>query len=51
VPDDVIETHMNAIRIIIKMNINVVDHPIGVQMIAELEELGFKLIRRALKSI
>jgi hypothetical protein len=51
VPDDVIETHMNAIRIIIKMNINVEDHPVGTQMIGELEKLGYKLIRQALKAV
>ncbi|MFY8038081.1 MAG: hypothetical protein ACOVN4_00230 [Bosea sp. (in: a-proteobacteria)] len=51
VPDDVIETHMNAIRIIIKMNINVVDHPVGTQMIDELEKLGYKLIRSALRLV
>ncbi len=48
VPPDVIEAHVQAIRVIIRDNVNTDDHPLGLQMIAALDELGIGLIRRAL---
>jgi hypothetical protein len=49
VPDSVIEAHIQTINVIIRQNVNVSDHPLGVQMVKELEKLGYNLIRQALR--
>ncbi len=49
VPLHVIEAHVQAIKVIIRDNVNIDDHPLGVQMIKELEKLGDGLIRQALR--
>lgn len=48
VPEDVIETHLHTVRIIVRENINIEDHPIAQQMVIGLEKLGFGLIKKAL---
>lgn len=50
VPDDVVEAHMMAIRVIVRENVNVDDHRIGLEMIKGLEHLGHGLIQKALKA-
>jgi hypothetical protein len=48
VPDDAVETHLQTIRIIIRENISIDDHPVALQMVIGLENLGHNLIRKAL---
>ncbi len=48
VPIDIIEAHVQTINVIIRENINIDDHPIGITMIMELEKLGYGMIRNAL---
>ena len=48
VPIDIIEAHVQTINVIIRENINVEDHHVGVQMITELEKLGHAMIKNAL---
>jgi hypothetical protein len=49
VPDDVIEAHVQAMGVIVRENVNTDDHPVGIKMIAALENLGNGLIVRALR--
>ena len=48
VPVDIIEAHVQTINVIIRENINIEDHPVGIMMIMELEKLGHAMIRNAL---
>lgn len=48
VPDDVIEAHIQTIRVIIREQVNIEDHPLGVAMIKSLETLSDGLIKKAL---
>jgi hypothetical protein len=50
VPESIIEAHIQTIRVIIRQNINVEDHPIGIEMVGSLEKLGYGLIKKALDS-
>jgi hypothetical protein len=50
VPDSVIEAHVQTIRVIIRENVNVEDHPVGVMMIKALDKLSYDLIQQALKA-
>ena len=50
VPDSVIEAHIQTIRVIIRENVNVEDHPVGVMMIKALDKLSYDLIQQALKA-
>lgn len=49
VPESVIEAHLQTIRVIIRENVNVEDHPVGVMMIKALDKLSYDLIQQALK--
>jgi hypothetical protein len=49
VPDDIIEAHVQTIRAIIRQNINVDDHPMGVKLLEGLDTMGLNLIRKSLK--
>jgi hypothetical protein len=49
VPDDIIEAHVQTIRVIIRQNVNVDDHPLGLEMLKALDTLGLNLVKRALK--
>lgn len=49
VPADVIEAHIQAIRVIIRDKITTEDHAITVEMLKALDNLGHGLIVRALK--
>lgn len=48
VPIDIIEAHVQTINVIIRENINIEDHPVGIMMITELEKLGYGMIKNAL---
>lgn len=48
VPDDIIEAHIQTIRVIIREQVNIEDHPLGVAMVESLEALGVGLIKKAL---
>jgi hypothetical protein len=48
VPDDIIEAHIQTIRVIIREQVNIEDHPLGVAMVQSLEGLGAGLIKKAL---
>jgi chemotaxis protein histidine kinase CheA len=48
VPDDIIEAHIQTIRVIIREQVNVEDHPLGIAMVQSLEGLGAGLIKKAL---
>lgn len=48
VPDDIIEAHIQTIRVIIREQVNIEDHPLGVAMVKSLESLGDGLIKKAL---
>jgi chemotaxis protein histidine kinase CheA len=48
VPDDIIEAHIQTIRVIIREHVNVEDHPLGVAMVRSLEGLGDGIIKKAL---
>jgi hypothetical protein len=48
VPDDTIEAHIQTIRVIIREQVNIEDHPLGLAMIRSLESLGDGLIKKAL---
>ena len=50
VPETIIEAHIQTIRVIIRENINVEDHPVGLEMVASLETFGYALIKKALTS-
>ena len=50
VPFAIIEAHVQTVRVIIRDNVNVEDHPIGVQMVKELEKLGHGLIQQVLRT-
>jgi len=48
VPVDVIETHLHTVRIIVRENINIDNHPVALEMVIGLEKLGLGLIKKAL---
>jgi chemotaxis protein histidine kinase CheA len=48
VPDDIIEAHIQTIRVIIREQVNIEDHPLGVAMVRSLEGLGDGIIKKAL---
>jgi hypothetical protein len=48
VPDDIIEAHVQTIRVIIRENVNVDDHPLGLKLLEGLDTMGLNLIKRAL---
>jgi hypothetical protein len=48
VPDSAIETHLHTIRIIIREKISIQDHPVALEMVISLEDLGQRLIQKAL---
>jgi hypothetical protein len=50
VPPSLIEAHVQAVRVIIRENVNITDHPLGLQMVTELEKLGHALIKTTLRT-
>lgn len=48
VPNHIIETHIQTIKVIVRENVNTTDHPLGVPMIAGLEKLSSKLVKERL---
>lgn len=48
VPHEIIEAHIQAIRVIIRDHVNIEDHPVAILMVTSLEKLGHDMIKKAL---
>ncbi len=49
VPDDVVDAHLQTMNVIIRQNINVDDHPMGLKLLEGLDTMGLNLIRKSLQ--